>query len=110
MNEKNTKKQSLTDWVRLSTMPDTDIDLSDIAQLDTAFFARATLRMPQPKKAVSLRIDRDVLDWYKKQGAGYQTRMGSVLRLYMQAKSTPQLKSRVRKHEHFTMRKKQVSE
>ena len=42
--------------------------------------------MPEPKKAVSLRIDPDILDFFKSQGKGYQTRMNAVLRAYMEAK------------------------
>ena len=37
------------------------------------------------KEAISLRLDHDVLDWFKLQGPGYQTRMNTVLRAYMDA-------------------------
>lgn len=89
MKLKNSKKHSdtNTDWERLSTMTDDEIDLSDSPELDESFFANATLRMPLQKKAVSLRIDPDILKWYKGQGSGYQTRMNAVLRMYMQAKT-----------------------
>jgi uncharacterized protein (DUF4415 family) len=41
---------------------------------------------PLPRKAaISLRLDADVLDWFKGQGAGYQTRINAVLRAYMEA-------------------------
>ena len=41
---------------------------------------------PAPRKAaISLRLDADVLDWFRAQGAGYQTRMNAVLRAYMEA-------------------------
>ena len=66
-------------------MSDADIDLSDIPELDAEFFRTAQIRMPVAKKAVSLRLDQDVLTWFKKQGTGYQTRMNAVLRTYMQA-------------------------
>lgn len=67
-------------------MKDEDIDVSDIPPLDEAFFKNAVLRMPENKKAVSLRLDADVLDWFRRQGQGYQTKINVVLRLYMQAK------------------------
>ncbi len=55
-------------------------------------FAKAVVRRglkPVPPKAqVTLRIDRDVLEWYKKQGRGYQTRINALLRAYMQAHKT----------------------
>jgi len=87
MKTKDLKKQSGTDWERLSTMTDKEINFSDNTELGNNFFANATLRMPQPKKAVSLRIDPDVLEWYKTNGPGYQTRINAILRMYMQAKS-----------------------
>ena len=87
MNVKNTKRSSKTDWERLSTMDDNEINLSDSPELDESFFANAPIRMPEPKKSVSLRIDPDVLEWYKHEGPGYQTRMNAVLRMYMRAKT-----------------------
>jgi len=69
-------------------MEDSEIDLKDSPELDDAFFANATIRMPKPKKSVSLRIDTDILEWYKHQGPGYQTRMNAVLRMYMRATNT----------------------
>ena len=59
--------------------------MSDIRQLDASFFKNAKLRTPRNKKAVSLRLDPDVLEWFKEQGEGYQTRINAVLRLYMDA-------------------------
>ncbi len=49
--------------------------------------ARKGLPQPGPKEAISLRLDHDVLDWFKTQGPGYQTRMNTVLRAYMDAAS-----------------------
>ena len=45
------------------------------------------LPMPRPKAHASLRIDADVLDWFKGQGKGYQTRINAVLRSYVQQKA-----------------------
>ena len=67
-------------------MPDSNIDLSDVAELGPDFFSNATLKLPEPKKAISLRLDSDILEWYRKQGTGYQTMMNAVLRVYMQGK------------------------
>ncbi len=78
-------KTSKTDWKRLAAMKDKEIDTSDIAELGDDFFSRAELRMP-PKKSVTLRLDEDVLEWFKEQGQGYQTRINQLLRLYMQTK------------------------
>jgi len=46
----------------------------------------AVLVIPPKKKAISIRVDEDVLDYFKKEGAGYQRRMNAVLRSYMQQK------------------------
>jgi uncharacterized protein (DUF4415 family) len=81
------KNQSLTDWERVDAMRDEDIDTSDIPALDESFFANATIRMPKPKKAITIRLDQDVVDWYKSEGKGYQTRINAVLRLYMEAQT-----------------------
>jgi uncharacterized protein (DUF4415 family) len=77
-------KESKTDWARLDRMVDQNIDTTDIALLDDAFFRNADLRLPI-KKAVTIRLDADVLEWFKGQGAGYQTRINQLLRHYMQA-------------------------
>lgn len=98
MKVKDLKKSSNTEWERLSTMEDKEIELSDNPELGKDFFANATLRMPEAKKAVSLRIDPDVLEWYKTNGPGYQTRINAVLRMYMQAKSGTTSRSRTRRY------------
>ncbi|WP_339489719.1 BrnA antitoxin family protein [Pseudomonas sp. EL_65y_Pfl2_R95] len=77
-------KTSQTDWERLLKLDDTDIDTGDIPELTDDFFRRAELRAPV-KKAVTIRLDADVLEWFKEQGAGYQTRINQLLRRYMQA-------------------------
>jgi uncharacterized protein (DUF4415 family) len=53
--------------------------------LGKAFFKRATLRLPEPKTAVTIRLDGQVLNWFKTKGPGYQTRINALLRAYMEA-------------------------
>jgi uncharacterized protein (DUF4415 family) len=77
-------KVSKTDWERLAKMKDKEIDFSDIPELDEAFFKNAVVSMPA-KKPVTLRLDDDVLEWFKGQGQGYQTRINQLLRKYMEA-------------------------
>ena len=77
-------KASKTDWGRLARQEDKDIDTSDIPELDQDFFRQAELRVPA-KQAVTIRLDSDVLAWFKEQGSGYQTRINQLLRQYMQA-------------------------
>jgi uncharacterized protein (DUF4415 family) len=85
MSEKITKKASRTDWARIDAMPDEEIDTSDIPPLDETFFADAKLRMPQAKPSITIRLEPDILDWFKEQGKGYQTRINAVLRKYVEA-------------------------
>lgn len=77
-------KKSRTDWKRLAEMEDKDIDTSDIPELDDEFFNNAKIRMPS-KQPVTLRVDSDVLAWFKSQGQGYQTRINKLLRAYMES-------------------------
>ena len=82
------KTNSKTDWARVNTMNDADIDTSDIPELDASLFSNAELRLPKHKEPVTLRLDNDILEWYKSLGKGYQTRINAVLRLYMEAKKS----------------------
>jgi len=66
----------------LAERPDSEIDYSDIPPLDESFWVRA---VPNPffrpvKASTSIRIDADVLAWFKSQGKGYQTRINTALR------------------------------
>ncbi|MCE5327190.1 MAG: BrnA antitoxin family protein [Planctomycetaceae bacterium] len=65
-------------------MKDSEIDTSDIPELDDEFFAKAKLVVPPPKQAVSIRLDADVVDWFKRKGRGYQTRINGILRIYVE--------------------------
>jgi uncharacterized protein (DUF4415 family) len=68
---------------------DEQIDLSDQPEIPPEAFARALVRrglQPVLRKAqITLRIDADVLEWFREKGAGYQSRMNAVLRAYKQA-------------------------
>ncbi len=85
MSATDSSRESLTDWARLADPSDEDIDYSDIPPLDDAFFEEAIWRMPAGQENVTLRLDRDVLSWFKAQGKGYQQRMSSILRAYKKA-------------------------
>ena len=87
MSKKRTKKSSATDWKRVDGVRDADVDTSEIAPLDQSFFENAELRLPGPKKSITVRLDADVLEWFRAQGKGYQTRINAVLRLYMESQN-----------------------
>ena len=66
-------------------MRDKDIDFSVIPEMGHDFFKNAIL-WPGPKKQITLRIDPDVLTFFRKHGRGYQSTMNAVLRKYMEAR------------------------
>ena len=85
MSARNLKKPSETDWARIDSMSDEEIDTSDVPPLDDAFFARAQWRMPEGKTAVTLSVDDDVLKWFEGHGAEFQQRINAALRIYAEA-------------------------
>ena len=88
MNKNTTSSKSGTDWERLDSMDDSNIDFSDCPEIPPEAFARAIVRNGLPasrKKQVTMRLDTDVLDWFKSQGKGYQTKINSILKAYKNA-------------------------
>lgn len=81
------KNESTTDWKRLESLKDDDIDTSEIEELNNDFFLNAELSVPK-KQPVTLRLDSDVLIWFKSQGQGYQTRINKLLRRYMESQQS----------------------
>lgn len=61
-------------------MKDEDIDYSDIPELDEDFWKNAEVGILANKKLLSIRLDKDVIEWFKAQGPFYQSRMNAVLR------------------------------
>lgn len=68
---------------RLRKEPDATIDYSDLPPLGEDFFCAAEWLMPAGKSDVSLRLDKDLLDFFRRSGKGYQSRINAVLRAYM---------------------------
>ncbi|MGQ0836177.1 MAG: BrnA antitoxin family protein [Gammaproteobacteria bacterium] len=89
MKKRSSSKASRTDWRRLRSMKESEIDLSEHPELDVNRIAKVIVRKGlkpiPPKASVSLRVDADVLEWFKAQGPGYQTRMNAVLRAFKEA-------------------------
>jgi uncharacterized protein (DUF4415 family) len=89
MNSQDMKKLSKTNWAKLKTMKDSDINLSDIPELDDDFFIEAKL-WPGKKKQITLRLDPDVVQFFKAGGRGYQSSINAALRQYMEAQQRRQ--------------------
>jgi uncharacterized protein (DUF4415 family) len=87
---RNDARRGTTDWGAVEALTDKQIEAAiredpDAVPLDFDW-SEAVLVIPPRKKAISIRLDEDVLDFFKRDGAGYQRRMNAVLRSYMQQK------------------------
>ena len=87
------RRKGKTDWAAVDALTDAEIEAAvrndpDAVPLDVDW-SQAVLVIPPKKRAISIRVDDDVLDYFKKQGAGYQRRMNAVLRSYMDQTSGP---------------------
>ena len=88
---KRKSAESKTDWARLRATTDRDIERAVNADpdaapiLDKEWFRTAKLVLPERKVPISLRMDREVVEWFKAQGKRYQSRMNAVLKAYAQS-------------------------
>ena len=87
---KSAKRKGTTDWKRIRAMKDTDIAYTDAAPRTKPddwlkAVAHRGLPIPTRKEQIALRVDADVLEWYRAQGPGYQTRINAVLRAFRDA-------------------------
>jgi len=69
----------------VAAMPDDRIDTTDAPCLPDAVWIKAATELPHTKRQITLRIDAEVLDFFKHTGARYQSRMNAVLRSYVEA-------------------------
>jgi uncharacterized protein (DUF4415 family) len=91
------RRKGKTDWKRLDALTDEEIEVSiandpDWQEFKDLDWSDAVLVIPPKKKAISIRVDEDVLYYFKHEGAGYQRRMNAVLRSYMQQKKSKKRK------------------
>lgn len=77
----------------LEAIPDDAIDYSDIPPVEDEFWERAVLVMPAGKERLTLRLDHEVVDYFKRGGRGYQTRINAVLRAYVKAQVAREAKT-----------------
>lgn len=69
----------------LAAMPDDQIDTSDAPFRPDAVWVKAAAQLPHTKQQITLRIDAEVLEFFKNTGKRYQSRMNAVLRSYVEA-------------------------
>jgi uncharacterized protein (DUF4415 family) len=83
------KLESETDWTQVDATTGEEIEQqaqADDGPLAEGWEDTVVLGLPGPKRGVYLRLDRDILDWFKAQGVGYQTRISAVLRAFVHAR------------------------
>ncbi len=93
MKKKTISKKSQTNWKRIDAMTDEDIDLEETPEISAEMFARSIVRRglkPVSRKTqLTLRIDNDVLEFYKKLRCGLSNKnqrfIAGILRAYMEA-------------------------
>ena len=84
-------RRDKTDWARVDALSDRAIESAvksdpDAAPiLDKEWFRTAKLALPERKVPISLRMDREVVEWFKASGRRYQSRMNAVLKAYVRA-------------------------
>jgi uncharacterized protein (DUF4415 family) len=88
IEEKIAKGGDRSDWARVDAMTDEDIlanmrDDPDWADFIDVDWSKAKIVVPAPKTSISIRLDADIVDFFKATGKGYQTRINAVLRHYM---------------------------
>lgn len=90
MKRKSSSPKSRTNFRRLKSMKSRDVLLTaehpeaDVKHI-VGGIVRRGLKVVPPKASISLRVDADVLEWFRSTGAGYQSRMNAVLRAFKEA-------------------------
>ena len=83
--------ESRTDWARIDAMTEAELEQAiagdpDWADIPENWYEQAKAAMPKPKVPVSIRLDADVIEYFRGAGRGWQTRVNSILRAYKEAK------------------------
>lgn len=88
IRQKIAKGEDKTDWARVDALTDADIERAmrddpDWAEWIDVDWSKAEVVVPTTKKSISIRLDEDVINFFKATGKGYQTRMNAILRHYV---------------------------
>ena len=78
-------KPSETNWARVDALTDDTVDTTDIAPLRECFFSQATLRVPRDLVPVTVKLDPEVVAWFKAQGGDWEQRLNAALRVYAES-------------------------
>jgi len=87
--EQISRMEDRSDWAHAEAMTFEQIEAAIASDPDEAGmeidWANASLRLPEPKATLNMRVDRDILEFFKNTGRGYQTKINAVLRAYKDA-------------------------
>ncbi|HPA45842.1 MAG TPA: BrnA antitoxin family protein [bacterium] len=92
MRSSSKSEAGRTDWQRISKQSDQEIEEAIRADPDAAplltddWFKKAQVVLPEKKVPVSIRLDKDIVEWFRAQQKPYQTLINAVLRTYMEAR------------------------
>jgi uncharacterized protein (DUF4415 family) len=90
LEAKRRRGESRTDWAKVDAMTENELEASIAADPDDVHeepdWSQAVNRLPPRKEHINIRIDADVLDWFRNKGRGYQTRINNVLRAFVESR------------------------
>jgi uncharacterized protein (DUF4415 family) len=88
MRSMTARGESKSDWSRAGAMHSAEIEAAIATDADeadiTVDWSTASVTLPEPKAVLNMRVDRDVLDFFRRQGKGYQSRINAVLRSFVE--------------------------
>ena len=100
IRRKLARGESKTDWKRVKAMTRTEVERladRDEGPLPDGWENEVTIGLPAAKQDIHIRLDADILKWFKAHGRGYQTRINAVLRAFVQTRARVDRKGVIRK-------------
>jgi uncharacterized protein (DUF4415 family) len=85
MNESSMNNTSRTNWEKVDSLSEDEIDTSDIPPLTEEFFAQSRWWQPKTALEVVVQVDPNTFAWFQAQGEDYEKRMAAALRIYAEA-------------------------
>src|SRR5208282_2191384 len=103
IRRKIARGESKTDWKRAEAMSRAEVERlanRDEGPLPAGWESTITIGLPPPKQDIHIRLDGDILDWFKARSRGYQTRINAVLRAFVQTRQRVERKPTTRARAH----------
>jgi uncharacterized protein (DUF4415 family) len=95
IDEMLARGEDRTDWARVDAMTEEELEASiDKEEEGEIDWSTVYVGIPPLKQQLTVRLDADIIDWFKAQGRGYQTRMNAVLRAYVDAQTKRELSTK----------------